>query len=214
MGFVFIDIDTQYDFVMPEGALYVPGAENLIPNFERLYALAEERGIPVVATMDAHTPDDPEFEEYGFPPHCVKGTPGQLKIPATVREGAVIVPREGGAAPDELPPQLVIEKVAFSVFTNPLAAELLVKTIPELAGMRIGQPEYVVFGVATDYCVKAAALGLAGQGAKVWVVQDAIAPVERETGEKALAEMEAAGVRFITTDGVARMVEGAGVDVE
>ena len=31
MKTVFFDIDTQIDFVYPAGALYVPGAEHILP---------------------------------------------------------------------------------------------------------------------------------------------------------------------------------------
>src|SRR5580658_865687 len=69
MKTVFFDIDTQIDFVYPAGALYVPGAEYILPLVGEL-----NRHAPVlISTMDAHSEDDPEFQI--FPPHCVVGTP-------------------------------------------------------------------------------------------------------------------------------------------
>ena len=56
-----------------------------------------------------------------------------------------------------------------------------------------------MFGVATDYCVKAAALGLAERGYRVAVLTDAIAAVADETGQAALRKMEAAGCRLTTS---------------
>ena len=47
-----------------------------------------------------------------------------------------------------------------------------------------GGDEYIVYGVATDYCVKAAAVGLLERGYKVTVVQDAIAAVTRRRRER------------------------------
>jgi nicotinamidase/pyrazinamidase len=36
MKTVFVDVDTQIDFLFPAGALYVPGAERLLPAIARL----------------------------------------------------------------------------------------------------------------------------------------------------------------------------------
>ena len=36
MNTVFFDVDTQLDFLYPAGALYVPGAETLLPALTRL----------------------------------------------------------------------------------------------------------------------------------------------------------------------------------
>ena len=55
---VMIDVDTQIDFVEPDGALYVPRAETLKPSFARLLAAAKQHGLPVIASADAHGPDD------------------------------------------------------------------------------------------------------------------------------------------------------------
>jgi nicotinamidase/pyrazinamidase len=74
---VFFDIDTQVDFMLPHGALYVPGAEALIPNLVRLMSLARERDILVISPPTP-TPDDP-----GCPlaAHCVAGTPASGASP-------------------------------------------------------------------------------------------------------------------------------------
>jgi nicotinamidase/pyrazinamidase len=60
----------------------------------------------------------------------------------------------------------------------------------------------VVYGVAADYCVKAAVLGLRSRGCRVEVVEDAIAPVDPKTGDLALAEMRAAGAELVDTETV------------
>ena len=73
-GMVFVDVDTQVDFMLPAGKLYVTGAEQLIPNLAKLLTWARAYNILVLSTADAHTPNDPEFAQW--PPHCVVGTPG------------------------------------------------------------------------------------------------------------------------------------------
>ena len=41
-GTVFWDVDTQYDFMMPEGDLYVPDAIQIIPKLTALTHFARE----------------------------------------------------------------------------------------------------------------------------------------------------------------------------
>jgi nicotinamidase/pyrazinamidase len=72
MKTAFFDIDSQLDFLYPSGALYVPGAERIVPAIARLNRYASQHGIPVVSTTDAHTENDPEFRIW--PHHCVAGT--------------------------------------------------------------------------------------------------------------------------------------------
>lgn len=185
---VFIDVDTQVDFVEPTGALYVPGAEALKPAFARLVAAAAARGSRVVASADAHAVGDPEFEQ--FPPHCLVGTPGQQRVAETTPVEPRIISVDGelkspGAG------TIVLEKVKFDLFSNPAADRVLEEIEAGTA---------VVFGVALEFCVRAAALGLIKRGLETIVVRDATAPVTVEGGETAEAELLEAGVRFATTD--------------
>ncbi|MHC4443072.1 MAG: cysteine hydrolase family protein [Planctomycetota bacterium] len=78
---VFVDVDTQFDFLDPAGALYVPGSIEIHGVLGRLFRYAGQAGIPVLSSVDEHPPGDPEFDEFGL--HCVKGTPGQDKMPFT-----------------------------------------------------------------------------------------------------------------------------------
>ena len=68
----------------------------------------------------------------------------------------------------------------------------------------LGPRRAVVFGVATEFCVRADALALCRRGFKVDVVVDAIKPITEEGGRKALEEMRAAGARLVTTEEVCR----------
>lgn len=75
---LFVDVDTQNDFVLPAGALYAPGAEHVIPVIAALNARAPK----LVSTACLHTENDAEFRDW--PPHCIAGTVGQLKPSATL----------------------------------------------------------------------------------------------------------------------------------
>jgi nicotinamidase/pyrazinamidase len=82
MKTVFFDIDTQCDFLLPAGALSVPGAARILPAVAQLNRWAAANGTVVVSTMDAHTENDPEFQIW--PGHCVAGTLGQRKHESTL----------------------------------------------------------------------------------------------------------------------------------
>jgi len=191
---VFLDVDTQVDFMTSTGALYVPGAENIVPNLEMLVALARENRIPVLSSADAHPHDDPSFAIW--PPHCVIGTPGQRRIPETQWPSPVVVPdRLGGfMPPSEWAGQFIIEKTEYDVSTNPHFERIL----SSLSGA-LGPIRFVIFGVATEYCVRAAALALRDHQILVDVVVDAIKGITPEGEQKAVDEMLAAGVRLMTT---------------
>ncbi len=193
-GTVLVDVDTQVDFVEPDGALYVPGAERLKESFARLIRAANDHGVPIIASADAHQLGDPEFSV--FPPHCVVGTPGQRRVAETEPEHAITVSVDGEITDASMVgATVVIEKVEFDLFTNPAADAVLGGTGAETA---------VVFGVALDYCVRAAALGLRQRGYETVLVRDATAPVTEDGGVRAEAELKQAGVVFATTDEVVR----------
>ncbi len=190
---VFWEVDAQADFMLPGGKLYVPGAEKIIPNIQRLVRAATEAGVFLVSSGDAHPENDPEFRE--FPPHCLRGTPGARMIPEGLGKDFVTVANDasrklpGGALRHQ---QVVIEKQTLDVFDNPHTSEIV---------ERLGTgAEYVVFGVVTEYCVRCAAKGLLDRGRKVSVVKDAIETLKAEDGRRALDELQAAGARLITTD--------------
>jgi len=205
MRTVLVDVDTQHDFCHPNGALYVRGAEALLPAFQRLVARAVERNTQILGSVDSHAFDAWEFagapvkgpngESPNFPPHCVKGTAGWLKVPGTTAERTRYIPnvrvsREelDALAIRHAPQMLLFEKEVYSLFANPNAKTVLEKTRAE---------RFVVFGVATDYCVRAAALGLVEWG-EVWLVRDAIAAVDAAGGERALGECVERGVRLVS----------------
>lgn len=207
MALVFVDIDTQFDFMDPQGKLYVPGAEKLEENLRRLTETAREHGVLVIATADNHPEDAEEFQEW--PPHCVMGTPGQLKMPYTSFADPFRVPWDNPPEASRIPlsGQVIIEKNALSCFTNPSCDAYLRRVAEELG--REGPVRFVVYGVATDYCVRAATLGLRERGYPVMVVEDAIAGVSEETTKKALEEMRQAGAEFVSTEQVIRMLKEA-----
>jgi nicotinamidase/pyrazinamidase len=191
--FIFWEVDTQKDFMLPGGKLYVPGAEKLLPNIRRLTQAARDGRVFLVSHGCIHTPDDPEFKT--FPPHCVKGTPGAEYVPEALADKVLRVPNDASAQlPQDLfqYQQILLEKQTLDVFET-RQADALLKRLPPDA-------EFVVFGVVTEYCVALAGKGLLKRGRRVSVVHDAIETLKSEDGEKATAQLQALGAKIITTD--------------
>jgi nicotinamidase/pyrazinamidase len=195
---VFFDVDTQVDFILPTGALYVPGAEQIVPNLKKLMDYARANRIPVLSSADAHPPDDKSFAQW--PPHCVVGTPGQFRIPETSFPSSIVVTNRPGRfqPPQEWIGQLIIEKQEYDATTNVNFDAILAS---------LGERRFVVFGVATDYCILGTALGLRKRDRPVDLVTDAIKEIKPEDGSKAIEEMTAAGVRLVKTGDVCAPVE-------
>jgi nicotinamidase/pyrazinamidase len=190
---VFWEVDTQADFMLPGGKLYVPGAERLLPNIRRLTGAARQGRVFLVSHGCYHTKDDPEFKT--FPPHCIKGTTGCAVVPEALTEKVVTVPNEATSSlPRDLSQyqQVHLEKQTLDIFESRHAGEL-VKRLADDA-------EFVVFGVVTEYCVRFAAKGLLERGRRVAVVRDAIETLKREDGQRTVNELEGLGAKFITTD--------------
>src|SRR4051812_28361178 len=105
---VYFDIDTQIDFMYPAGALYVPGAERIVPIVARLNHHAAANGIFLISDMCAHSENDPEFRDW--PPHCIVGTTGQLKPHSTMLPKRAVVPNVKADIAIEGAEQIILEK--------------------------------------------------------------------------------------------------------
>ncbi len=193
--FIFWEVDVQVDFMLPGGKLYVPGAEKLRPNIRKLTEAARRNEVFLVSSGDFHPPNDPEFAH--FPPHCLKGDAGSNLLPEALADKVVYVENLPAAQlPSDLSSyqQIVLEKQTFDVFQTLHADELV---------DRLGKkPEFVVFGVVTEYCVACAVKGLLQRGRRVAVVQDAIETLAKPAGDQAITEFRSLGARVTTTDEV------------
>jgi nicotinamidase/pyrazinamidase len=182
MKTVFIDVDTQVDFVFPAGALYVPGAERILSAVSALNRYAVENDIPLISTMDAHSENDPEFKDW--PAHCVVGTVGQTKPAQTLFGTRIVVPAKATEITGLNAQQIILEKVTTNCFDNPNLKVML---------EALSADSYVVYGVVTEICVKFAALGLLGMGKRVEVVTDAVRHLSESKRDAMLSEFTAAG---------------------
>jgi nicotinamidase/pyrazinamidase len=193
-------VDVQNDFADPAGGLAVAGAEAILPVLNDEIAAARHAGAFVAYTQDWHPPSTPHFAKDGgtWPVHCVGGTWGAELHPGLVADAGPSV-RKGTNGED-----------GYSGFTmrDPLTGA----TVPtELDGLLRGRGirRIVIGGLATDYCVRATVLDALALGYETSVLVDAVRPVDLipGDGERALAEMEAAGARLVR-----RSVEAAAPD--
>lgn len=194
------EVDTQTDFMLPGGKLYVPGAEKRIPNMRRLVEAAREEKAFLISSTDQHSPNDPEFQR--FPPHCVRGTSGAEIVPDLKAADAIHVNNTNPATvPSTISrgKQVVIEKQTLDVFDNPATEKLLAHFPPD--------SEFIVFGVVTEFCVRLAAKGLLDRGRRVAIVVDAIETLDPNEGKKTSEELASRGVKLITTNDALKMIE-------
>ena len=210
---LFWDVDTQLDFMAPDGSLPVPGAEGLRPNLARLTAGARAAGLTIVHTADDHELSDPEIAETGadfvetFPPHCLRHTEGATRVPETAAGPDAFEIAWDGTGFDEAAvaaaPEVVLHKKRFDAFSNPATARLLATLDPA---------RVVVYGVALDVCNRYAVEGMLAldAGFEIVVVTDAVAAIDPLRGEELLGQWAGRGVRVATTDDVLAEVGSAG----
>lgn len=187
------EVDAQTDFMLAGGRLYVPGAEKRVPNMRRLVDAAREGKAFLISSTDQHEVDDAEFQR--FPAHCVRGTPGAAIVPELKAAKSVHIRNSlTSSVPANVSEleQVILEKQTLNVFDNP-ATEKLVALFP-------ADCEFILFGVATEYCVRLAAEGLLSRGRRVAVVTDAIEALDQAQGNQTLADLQAEGARLISTE--------------
>jgi nicotinamidase/pyrazinamidase len=202
---IFWDVDTQADFMLPGGKLYVPGAEKLIPNLTRLTDAARKDRVFIIGHGCVHTRNDPEFSR--FPPHCVGGTPGAQTIPATLADRVLRIPHDENASiPEDLSgyQQVILEKQTLDIFENP-KVDVVLNRVGKFTD---ADAEFFVFGVVTEYCVGLAVAGLLKLGRRVALVRDAIETLDPKEGQKTIQELTAMGARLVTTNEALAAVGG------
>jgi nicotinamidase/pyrazinamidase len=204
---LFCDVDTQWDFLNPEGRLYVPGAESITNNISEARRFALEHGYSIIASADWHSLTDeeisltPDFRKT-FPPHCLAGEAGSERVGYLGEIPTETVEIEK-ADQSELRRRvageqfhIVIRINNVNLFENPNTVELL-----ELIQPRV----VVVFGVALDVCVYEAVSGLLRWGkAGIVVLADAVKGLGIKKDEEVFSEFERKGVKISTISDLAK----------
>jgi nicotinamidase/pyrazinamidase len=203
MTALFWDVDTQHDFMMPDGLLYVTGSEEIAPALGALTDYAHANHLRIIASADDHVPghrelsDTPDFRET-FPPHCMRGTPGQRRIAETTLRNPLVI------EPEPLEPaalaararahdgDILFHKHWFDVFTNPNVRPVIDALDPD---------HIVLYGVALDVCDRYAVEGLLRHRptTRLHVVTDAVRAIDRATGDSLLQDWHHRGVALVSS---------------
>lgn len=182
-----IIVDVQNDFC-EGGSLAVAGGGDVARAISAHVASHAADYGHVVATRDYHVDPGAHFSSHpdyldSWPPHCVAGTAGAsfhpeldvTKIEAVFSKGA--------------------HAAAYSGFEG---AESNGTSLADWLRER-GVTDVDVAGIATDHCVRATAGDAARAGLRTKVLLDLTAGVARDTTDKALDEMRAAGADLVGT---------------
>lgn len=196
-----IVVDLQGDFTQwKKGSLAVPGTDKaFVEKVRKATSALAKAGFTLYATQDWHPSDHVSFftnhqgkkafdvikvgskDQVLWPPHCVQGTDG-AKVLVDNNLFLAIVKKGQDKNFD-----------SYSGFQDDGGAKTEMERILKARGIE----KLIIYGIATDYCVKATALDAAAAGFKVTVVEELCRGVAPETTAKALEEMKAKGVNVI-----------------
>ena len=198
-----IVVDMQGDFTThKKGSLAVNGTdEAFVQKVEQATEALAEHGFIIFGTQDWHPADHVSFHinhdgkkpfeliqingkpQVLWPPHCIQGTEN-ARILVDNNLFLAIVKKGKDSRYD-----------SYSGFQDDGGAKTEMSKILKRNSIQ----KVVVYGLATDYCVKATAMDARDAGFKVIVVEDLCKGVSPETTEKAMEEMKAAGITVLKT---------------
>jgi nicotinamidase/pyrazinamidase len=197
-------VDVQGDFTTAQnGSLAVPNADqSYLENVSKVTEKLKKAGLPVYATQDWHPANHMSFASNQdgkkpfetikltdgrtqalWPNHCVQDTKGAqiLLDPGLITK----VIQKGTDSKFD----------SYSGFMDDGGAKTLLDTALKAADIKT----LIVYGIATDYCVKATVLDGLKEGYTVYVVSDLCRGVADDTSKAALEEMKQKGAKIRTS---------------
>jgi len=203
---IFYDVDTQRDFLLPGGSLFVPGADSIIPALAAVTRLARDHQIRIVCSVDRHFPGDRELKRNGgaHDDHCMDGTEGQKKIEATLPLNPLYIPNHALSSEEihavlDHKGEIIFEKQEFDIFIGNQHAR------PMLRLMLEKYTDIVIYGVYTEICVNHAVAGLLDLPPKLHIVSDAIADIGQDA-DTFRQKWQKKGVDFVTVTKLKELV--------
>jgi nicotinamidase/pyrazinamidase len=196
-----IVVDMQGDFTTyMNGSLAVEGSDKaFVDKVQKSTVILKDKGYLIFGTQDWHPADHVSFfsnhagkkpfeviqiegrTQVLWPPHCVQGT------------------ENAGVLMDNNLFVAIVKKGkdkrydSYSGFQDDGGAITEMNAILKRNGIK----ELIVYGIATDYCVKDTAIDAADAGYKVTVVEGLSKGVAPETTARALDEMKAKGITLV-----------------
>ncbi len=195
--------DIQGDFTeWKKGSLAVAGTDvGYVRNAESATRRLKEAGLLIFGTQDWHPPDHISFAanhpgkkpfdtmeiegrtQVLWPPHCVQGTENARILIDNNLFRAIVKKAQNPALE------------SYSAFQDEGGIKTEMETILKING--VGR--LIIYGIATDYCVRATALDGRAAGYSVIVVEGLCRGVSADSTASALVEMRGKGVRLVST---------------
>ena len=200
-GVAVVVVDVQGDFTTAQkGSLAVPNTDqSYLEKVSKATEQLKKAGLPVYATQDWHPADHISFAsnhkgkkpfetiklddgrtQVLWPVHCVQGTTAAeiLLNPALVTK----VIQKGMDSKFD----------SYSGFMDDGGAKTVLDKVLKAADIKT----LIVYGIATDYCVKATVLDGLKNGYNVYVVNELCRSVADDTSKAALEEMKQKGAKI------------------
>lgn len=198
-----IVVDLQADFTeLKSGSLPVPGTDaDYIAAVQRSTRQFSQQGLRIYFTQDWHPPNHVSFftnnpgteplqvkeidgrPQVMWPPHCVQDTAG-AQILITLDTSFQTVCKGMDPKYD-----------SYSGFADDGGMKTALDSLLQKDGIK----KVIVYGLATDYCVKATALDAIDAGYGVDLILDLCRGVSPDTTAGALEEMKAKGITIINS---------------
>ena len=195
--------DIQGDFTeWKKGSFAVPGSdEDYVRSVEAATRRLGQMGLPIFGTQDWHPPNHISFAvshpgkkpfdiitidgrtQTLWPAHCVQGTQNARILIDNNLFLAVVKKAQNPALE------------SYSAFQDESGVRTEMETVLRVNGV----DKLVIYGIATDYCVRATALDGLSAGYSMTVVEDLCRGVSPDTTAAALTEMKGKGLRVIRT---------------
>lgn len=144
-------IDVQKDFYDPQGALYVPGGEKVIPVIKKYIEDNKASIEDIIFTQDWHPSNHCSFKENGgqWPVHCVEYTEGASLPMDLIAEATKFGYKvaQKGRDKDEEEYGAFGEIVVFHWVNGDVEIGDMVSDV------KINTKDIVICGLALDYCV-------------------------------------------------------------
>lgn len=198
-----IVIDMQGDFTKwKQGSLAVPGSdEGYVKSVEIATRQLKELGVLIFCTQDWHAPDHVSFAtshpgkkpfetitiagetQVLWPPHCIQGT----------ENARVLIDNNLFLAVIKSVQNSDIE--SYSFFQDKKGTKTEMDTLLRINGVE----NVIIYGIATEYCVRATSLDLIKANYKTIVIENLCRGASPDASAAALDEMRNKGVRVINT---------------
>ncbi|MHC5112734.1 MAG: isochorismatase family protein [Planctomycetota bacterium] len=190
---VVVDLNTQKDFCLAEGASPVVNAAALVPALRKVVAWVRRNGIPVVSSLDSHREE--ELADSSAQRYAVDGSDGQQKLDFTKLRyrTSVLVDNTLSVSLDlfQSYQQVVFRQRGEDFLANPKADRFLTQ---------LDAKEFVVIGNVAESAVKRVALGLLARNKNVTLVPEACGFWDQTAAGLAFRLLGAKGVNIVPLD--------------